>query len=203
MYTPIKSTYTPIVARKRSTVEAQNVLNVGEKLKGLRASKSMSLRLLSQKSGISANALSLIERNKTSPTVTTLTAIAKAFNMGVHDFFSSQGQDAKDFVMSRSVGKQAGASVEALAPNLKQQNLHPVLVRLAPDEKFRKDFCFHPGDEFVYCLSGEIVCEVGEEKIRLAQGDAVTYKAEMPHRINNMSPAGSQALVVFELGHLV
>ena len=184
-------------------METQNILNVGEKLKGLRASKSMSLRLLSQKSGVSANALSLIERNKTSPTVTTLVAIAKAFNMQVHDFFSGQDHEAKDFVICRSVGTEPGAPIEALAPNLKQQNLHPVLVRLAPDEKFRKDLCFHPGDEFVYCLSGEIVCEVGGEKIRLAQGDAVTYKAEMPHRINNVAPAGSQALVLFEVGHLV
>ncbi len=184
-------------------MEAQNILNVGEKLKGLRAGKSMSLRLLSQKSGISANALSLIERNKTSPTVTTLMAIAKAFNMRVQDFFSGRDQDARDMVISRAVGTEAGPSIEALAPNLKQQNLHPVLVRLAPDEKFRKDLCFHPGDEFVYCLSGEIECEVGGEKVRLAQGDAVTYKAEMPHRINNVAPAGSRALVLFEVGHLV
>jgi transcriptional regulator with XRE-family HTH domain len=184
-------------------VETQIALNVGEKLKGLRSAKSMSLRLLSQKSGISANALSLIERNKTSPTVTTLVAIAKAFNMGVHDFFAGQSQDTKGFVISRSVGAQPGAPIEALAPNLKQQNLHPVLVRLTPDEKSRRDLSFHPGDEFVYCLSGEIECEVGGEKIRLVQGDAVTYKAEMPHRLNNVAPAGSQALVVFEVGHLV
>ena len=184
-------------------MEAQNVLNVGEKLKGLRASKSMSLRLLSQKSGISANALSLIERNKTSPTVTTLMAIAKAFNIGVHDFFSNQGQDTKDLLLCRGVGKEPGPFMEALAPNLKHQNLHPVLVRLEPHEKFRKDLSFHPGDEFVYCLSGEIECEVGGEKILLAQGDAVTYKAEMPHRINNAATTGSQALVVFEVGHLV
>ncbi len=163
----------------------------------------MSLRLLSQKSGISANALSLIERNKTSPTVTTLLAIAKAFNMGINDFFTAQDQDAKELVLCRAVGKQPGSPIEALAPSLKQQNLHPVLVRLAPDERFREEFCFHPGDEFVYCLSGEIECEVGTEKIRLQQGDAVTYKAETPHRINNKARSGSQALVVFELSHLV
>ena len=184
-------------------MEAQDVLNVGQKLKRLRASKSMSLRLLSQKSGVSANALSLIERNKTSPTVTTLLAIAKAFNMGINDFFSGQSQDMKEVVFSPGVGKQPGSSIEALAPNLKQQNLQPVLLRLAPDEKFREEFCFHPGDEFVYCLTGEIECEVGKEKISLHQGDAVTYKAETPHRINNKSPSGSQALVVFELGHLI
>ncbi len=184
-------------------MEAQNILDVGQKLKGLRASKSMSLRLLSQKSGISANALSLIERNKTSPTVTTLLAIAKAFNMGINDFFSGQDHNMKEAVLTKGVGKQEGPSVEALAPNLKQQNLHPVLVRLAADEKLREEFCFHPGDEFVYCLSGEIECEVGDQKIRLEEGDAVTYKAELPHRINNKATSESQALVVFELSNLI
>ena len=72
------------------TVEAQSTINVGERIKSLRAAKSMSLRMLSQKSGISANALSLIERSKTSPTVSTLMAIAKAFNLRVNDFFSDE-----------------------------------------------------------------------------------------------------------------
>ncbi len=183
-------------------MEAPISVNVGEKVKLLRSAKGMSLRLLAQKSGISANALSLIERNKTSPTVTTLAAIARAFNMGVNEFFASGDKEKGDFVVYRGVGTRSGIATETLAPNLKQQNLNPLFVRLAPDEKFRKDLCFHPGDEFVYCLSGEIECEVGGEKIRLAQGDAVTYKAEMPHRLNNVAPMGSHALVVFEVGHL-
>jgi transcriptional regulator with XRE-family HTH domain len=184
-------------------VEAQSIVNVGEKIKELRASKSMSLRSLSQKSGISANALSLIERSKTSPTVTTLMAIAKAFHVRVDEFFSTENGDKGEFVIYRGVATQAEKPMEPLAPNLKQQNLNPLLVCLAPDEKVRRDLCFHPGDEFVYCLTGEIECEVGGERIRLVQGDAVTYKAEMPHRLNNLAKAGSQALVVFEVGHLV
>ena len=184
-------------------MEAQGIVNVGEKIKEFRAGKNMSLRSLSQRSGISANALSLIERSKTSPTVTTLTAIARAFNVRVDEFFSNDGEGRGDFVICRGVGAQPGKPMEPLAPNLKQQNLNPLLVRLGPKERFRRDLCFHPGDEFVFCLSGEIECEVGDEKIRLAQGDAVTYKAEMPHRLNNLSPTGSQALVIFEVGHLV
>lgn len=183
-------------------METQGTVNVGERIKTLRAQKNMSLRVLSQKSGISANALSLIERNKTSPTVTTLTAIARAFNMRVNEFFSDDHKEKGDFIVYRREGA-AMAAQEALAPNLRQQNLNPLMVRLGPNEKFRKELCFHPGDEFIYCLSGEIECEVGGEKIRLAQGDAVTFKGDIPHRLNNAAPTGSQALVVFEVGHLV
>jgi transcriptional regulator with XRE-family HTH domain len=199
----LKSTYTAIQKQSEDPVEAQNIINVGEKIKEFRSGKNMSLRSLSQRSGISANALSLIERSKTSPTVTTLTAIARAFNVRLDEFFSNDGEGRGNLVVYRGVGIQPGKPMEPLAPNLKQQNLNPLLVRLEPKEKFRKDLCFHPGDEFVYCLSGEIECEVGEEKIRLTQGDAVTYKAEMPHRLNNLASAGSQAIVIFEVGHLV
>jgi transcriptional regulator with XRE-family HTH domain len=184
-------------------VEVQTSVNVGERIKALRSTKSMSLRLLAQKSGVSANALSLIERNKTSPTVTTLTAIARAFNMGVNEFFSDEDRKKGDFVIYRGDAAAMTAAQEALAPNLKQQNLNPLMVRLSANDKSRKELCFHPGDEFVYCLSGEVECEVGREKIRLAQGDALTFKGEIPHRLNNLASEGSQALVVFEVGHLV
>ena len=184
-------------------MEVESSVNVGGRIKTLRATKSMSLRLLSQKSGISANALSLIERNKTSPTVTTLTAIARAFSMRVNEFFSDEEVRKDDFVIYRGEVAAMTAAQEALAPNLRQQNLNPLMVRLSADEKVGKELCFHPGDEFVYCLSGEIECEVGKERIRLAEGDALTFKGEIPHRFNNLASGGSQALVVFEVGHLV
>ena len=162
----------------------------------------MSLRVLSKKSGVSANALSLIERSKTSPTVSTLMAIARAFEIKMNRFFSDEENEKGDFVIFKGSGARLDSPIEALATNLKSQNLNPLLLRLAPNEKFRKELCFHPGDEFVYCLSGEVECEVGGEKIVLAPGDAVTYKGEIPHRIKNLASAGSNALVVFEIGRL-
>ena len=92
--------------------------------------------------------------------------------------------------------------MEAMATNLKNQNLNPLLLHLGPDERFRKELCFHPGDEFIYCLSGEIECELETAKIRLNPGDAITYKAEIPHRLQGISPSGSDVLVVFEVGRL-
>jgi transcriptional regulator with XRE-family HTH domain len=164
--------------------------------------KNMSLRVLSKKSGVSANALSLIERSRTSPTVSTLMAVARAFEIRVNQFFSDDDSEKGDFVVFKGSRIRPELAMEPLATNLKSQNLNPILLKLAPNERFRKELCFHPGDEFVYCLSGEIECEVGGEKIVLSQGDAVTYKGEIPHRIKNLASAGSNALVVFEVGRL-
>ncbi len=183
-------------------MEAEGPVNIGERIKLLRDEKHMSLRVLSKKSGISANALSLIERSKTSPTVTTLLAIARAFGMSVNDFFSQQDREKDNFVVYKCSTFRPGGVIEPLATNLRSQNLNPLFLHLGPNDKFRKDVCFHPGDEFVYCLSGEIECEIGSDKVRLGSGDAITYKAETPHRLKNIAPSGSNVLVVFEIGRL-
>ena len=85
-------------------MEQEYSINVGERIKALREDKHISLRVLSKKSGISANALSLIERGKTSPTVTTLTAIARAFGLAVNDFFSDRERGKDGFVVYKRDG---------------------------------------------------------------------------------------------------
>ncbi len=183
-------------------MEVEYSVDIGERIKTLREDKHMSLRVLSKKSGISANALSLIERSKTSPTVTTLMAVARAFNLSVNDFFSDSDREKDGYVVYKCANGDRDAAIQAMATNLKSQNLNPLFLRLAHNEKFRKDLCFHPGDEFIYCLSGEVECEIDTTKIKLGPGDAVTYKAEIPHRIKGISPSGSDVLVVFEIARL-
>jgi transcriptional regulator with XRE-family HTH domain len=183
-------------------VEADYSVDVGERIKALREEKHMSLRVLSKKSGVSANALSLIERSKTSPTVTTLMAVARAFSVSVNDFFSDSDKEKDGFVVYKRADARPEAVIEAMATNLKGQNLNPLFLRLGHNERFRKDLCFHSGDEFIYCLTGEIECEIDATRIRLGPGDAVTYKAEIPHRIKSISPSGSDVLVVFEIARL-
>lgn len=183
-------------------MEVKTAFNVGEKIKDLRERRRMSLRDLSKKSGVSANALSLIERNKTSPTVSTLVAIAGAFNAKVRDFFSDTEEGKGDYVLYRCSEGVGKSDIEPLAVNLKAQNLNPLLLRLAPRDEFAREPSIHPGDEFVYCLSGTVECELGAERIRLNAGDAITYKGDIPHRINNPSEGTSNALVVFQVGGL-
>lgn len=180
-------------------MEVKTAFNLGEKIKDLRERRNMSLRDLSKKSGVSANALSLIERNKTSPTVSTLLAVANAFSTKLNDFFSEPEEEKGDYVVYKR-SQRGESDIQQLAANLKGQNLNPVMLRLAPREKFAKEVCVHPGDEFVYCLSGSLECEIGDERVRLDAGDAVTYKGAIPHRINNPSEDVSSALVVFEVG---
>src|SRR5512140_2089299 len=70
-------------------------VDVGNRLHQLRETRKISMRALAQKSGLSANALSMIERGKTSPSVSTLYRLADAMDVPVTDFFSPETERLK------------------------------------------------------------------------------------------------------------
>ena len=66
--------------------EAYSV-DVGTRLRQLREERNMSMRSLATASSLSANALSMIERGKTSPSVSTLYKLADAMGVPITTFF--------------------------------------------------------------------------------------------------------------------
>ena len=64
-------------------------VDVGNRLRELREMRKVSMRTLAQNSGLSANALSMIERGKASPSVSTLCRLADALGIPITDFFNA------------------------------------------------------------------------------------------------------------------
>jgi transcriptional regulator with XRE-family HTH domain len=99
--------------------EAYSV-DVGTRLRQLREERNMSMRSLATASGLSANALSMIERGKTSPSVSTLYKLADAMGVPITTFFGEQttkqqvifmrAQERPRVSFSRGCGKALAAS---------------------------------------------------------------------------------------------
>ena len=68
----------------------KNTNQVGMRLRSLREAQGLSLRALAERCGLSTNAISLIERNENSPTVSTLQRLAIALNVPITDFFQEE-----------------------------------------------------------------------------------------------------------------
>jgi transcriptional regulator with XRE-family HTH domain len=62
-------------------------IDVGSRLRQLRQERGKSMRALARASGLSTNALSMIERSRTSPSVSTLYKIADALEVPITAFF--------------------------------------------------------------------------------------------------------------------
>ena len=79
--------------------EAYSV-DVGTRLRQLREERKLSMRALATASGLSANALSMIERGKTSPSVSTLYKLADAMGIPITTFFGEQADKRKVIFIS-------------------------------------------------------------------------------------------------------
>ena len=65
-------------------------IDVGGRLRELREAHNISMRGLATASGLSANALSMIERGKTSHSVSTLYKLADALGVSITAFFGAE-----------------------------------------------------------------------------------------------------------------
>src|SRR3990172_6944514 len=81
----------PTTAESSLSMEAgEAAIDVGARLRILRAVAGLSIRTLAFKSGLNVNTLSLIENGKTSPSVSTLQQLAGALGVPVTEFFVTE-----------------------------------------------------------------------------------------------------------------
>jgi len=83
-------------------------VNISERLKKIREERGLSIRALGRLSGLSANALSVIERGLSSPSVSTLYKISTALEIPVTAFFE-ETPSQRDVVLIRAFYGHAGS----------------------------------------------------------------------------------------------
>lgn len=173
---------------------------VGQQIRMLREGRGWSLRELAQRSGLSANAISRIERGENSPTVSSLRAMAEAFNVPITDFFEEDHSKTCVHVQ-KGEGmwvRNRDTELESLGFGLSSQQLEPFRMIIDSGTETVSEPISHPGQEFVYCIRGQLDYVVGEELYRLSAGDSLLFHARMEHRWKNTSRQPAEILLVFQ-----
>ncbi len=173
---------------------------VGQQIRNLRKQRGLSLRALAELCGLSANAISLIERNENSPNVSSLHQMAMALNVPITDFFYQENEPTTLFV-KRNQGvryRNNGVELESLGIGLPNQQLEPFRLTIEPGSGSADESISHPGHEFVYCLEGEIDYFVDEKVYHLKVGDSLLLEASNPHSWHNPSKKPASILLIFQ-----
>jgi transcriptional regulator with XRE-family HTH domain len=180
--------------------EKDTVPNVGSRIRKIRQEQKLSLRALSGLCGLSANAISLIERGQNSPTVSSLHQLATAMGVPITDFFQDvSGVNAIHVKRAQGLRFQNNtAIIESLGIGLPNQQLEPFRMTLAPGVDNLKDPIIHPGEEFVHCLEGKIEYHVGDQQFNLSTGDSLLFDAMQPHCWKNLNQTPSDLILIFQ-----
>ncbi len=173
--------------------------NVGGCLRQLRVRRGHSLRALAERSGLAVNTLSLIENGKVSPSVSTLQRLALTLGVPIAAFFEVQPMDS-EIVHLRSDRRVqvsfAHGLLEDLGAGMAERTIEPFLITLEPHADSGPTPVVHTGQEFVYCLEGQIEYVVDGQAYVLEPGDSLLFDANLPHCWLNRRPVASKALMV-------
>src|SRR3990172_3498887 len=103
-------------------------IDVGKRVKSIRKRKNLTLQEVSEKSGVSATAISAIERNVSSPTVNTLASIGRALGESLSSLL---GEAEIEYVVTRAANRERLApgipngDFQSLAHGVPGQRFHP------------------------------------------------------------------------------
>lgn len=172
---------------------------VGDRVRCLRHEQGFSIRSLAEKCGISVNTLSLIENNRTSPSVHTLNLLAIGLGVPLVTLFEQEKTEPALVYQQagqRQVIRFANGTAEKLGQGLPPLGAEPIVVTLDTDSRNNEEIS-HEGREFIYCLEGEVTCLLAGQPYILKSGDSLLFDAGTAHRWVNSHSAPTRLLVLF------
>src|SRR5512134_1719876 len=174
-------------------------VNIGDRLRELREARNISMRALATRSGLSANALSMIERGRASPSVSTLYKLADALGVSITSFFSTNA-DKKQVVFlqadERTRVSFTRGIFEALGGEKFIGRVEPFLLTLENNANSGPRTMSHTGHEFVFCLRGELEYQVERQVFLLEPGDCLLFAAHLKHRWKNPGKNVANAIII-------
>ncbi len=161
---------------------------IGQKVRALRQGLAVTMADLARTTGLSVGMVSKIENGQTSPSLSTLKALAQGLNVPISMFFADF-EDRRDCsfvpagqgVQIDRRGTRAGHVYELLGHSLRSAvRIEPFLITIdaggAPHDSFQ-----HPGHEFIYMLSGRLTYRHGARRYAMGPGDSLFFDALAPH----------------------
>ena len=180
----------------------------GLRVKALREAMGLSLRDLSERSGVSAPMLSQVERGETSPTLAVAARIAGGLDLTLSQLLRlDEGGEVS--IVRASERRHGGPSsnghrYEVLTPPLPGQRAELSRHTLAPGAATGG-----PGDppmhepgarETALVEAGAVVLEIDGARHDLNTGDCVTFDADLPHHFENTGKEEAALLAVVSAG---
>ena len=166
-------------------------MDIGQKLRHIRQERGLSQRELAAKAGLTNGTISLIEQNRTSPSVASLKRLLDAIPISMAEFFATiEDSDApKVFYQAHELTEIAPKSETDLslrqlgdAQNHALQVLHetyPPGADTGPEE------ISHDGEEAGIIVRGAIELTVDGSTAQLTKGDGYLFNSRLPHRFRN------------------
>lgn len=158
-------------------------MDIGLKLKELRIQKALTQEELADRAELSKGFISQLERNLTSPSISTLTDILQCLGTNLKDFFSEEDDSQivfKNEDFFEKIDDELHNKVEWIIPNAQKNEMEPIRLTLAPGGSTYPDLP-HEGEEFGYVLNGSIRIHLGAKVHIAKKGETFYFTSSKKH----------------------
>ncbi len=166
-------------------------MNIGLKLKELRVLKGLTQEELADRAELSKGFISQLERNLTSPSITTLTDILQCLGTSLGEFFNETPEEQIVFGKADYFEKydlDLGNSIKWIIPNAQKNVMEPLLLKLEANGATYPDNP-HEGEEFGYVLQGSVAIHLGSKTYRAKKGESFYFTPDKKHYLTSKSGA--------------
>ncbi|MBL4740051.1 MAG: cupin domain-containing protein [Sneathiella sp.] len=171
-------------------------IDIGARLRSLREQHGLSQRELAKQAGVTNGTISMIEQNKSSPSVGSLKKVLDGIPIAMSEFF------ANDFSSRRKIFYQADelATISEgkiqyfqIGRDLTGKSLQVLHETYAPGADTGRNMLSHQGEEAGFVVQGRLEITVGSERKVLKKGEAFYFESHRPHRFKCI---GDEAAIV-------
>lgn len=172
-------------------------MDIGHRMKELRIQYGLTQQELADRSELSKGFISQLERNLTSPSISTLLDIIQCLGTTPAEFFTDEEPEQLVFKQEDYFEKQngeLGSTTKWLIPNAQKNAMEPILMTLKPGGT-SETYLPHEAEEFGYVLKGSIRLFYGLRSLVVKQGESFYFKSGKKHYIETYG--GREAVILW------
>ena len=171
----------------------QNAM-IGAHIRNLRMAKKLTLKQLSDESGLSVGFLSQLERGMSSIAIDTLARLAHILGSDLSSFFNAVQAPGPEAVVHGFDLRATPVSPEIIQYVLSNDpagfEMLPRLFLLMPQASLdgeQIEMYSHEGEEFTYVLEGIVTVYLDGQRHTLYPGDSIQIRSNLPHNWVNLT----------------
>jgi transcriptional regulator with XRE-family HTH domain len=164
---------------------------VGARIRKLRHERKMSLHMLADRTSLSIGFISQIERGISSPSLSALTSLADALDVGLSMLFEpshADGSQGEIVVRTAARGKltawRSGIYKQLLTADTPARFTF-FLMTMEPGATSGFELYAHQGEEAGLVIQGRLRLTVDKRTWTLSRGDSFHFASDRPHRFEN------------------
>jgi transcriptional regulator with XRE-family HTH domain len=188
------------IKRKTKNESGRNV-RMGSSVRSARKRRKLTLDQLSKLAGVSKAMLSQIEQDKVNPTVAVMIRISSALGVQLAELLGDETQRSVIRVIPHgekgyNFRSDPSCTIRTLSPLELEKSIEFYKVVLAGGGELASEAHFPGTEEIIHLARGRLEVASGQQTVKVARGDSVHYRADVPHRLRNLGKGPAEVYMI-------